>query len=315
MWFFTSNSTTPCPSPEAREPLLPPLQSNWWSPTYLCDRLGTSWKVLPWDIITSYVLLGASIGASSVHARNFLRRRYPGQWDRIKTQDWVTPGMYNKTWIKGYVTAVGDSDNFRLFHTPGFGWRLASGPKPKRKEIPQNARGHTISIRLAGIDAPEGGHFPVQVKQKYYKESTKWLTDQILYKTVYCKIMRKDQYGRVIALVYSKPIWSRSTENISLKMLQEGWAHVYKQSGAVYGSDDTPSSELEDYLKAQAQAKSERKGIWKNPREEQEHPSEYKRRYAASIGIPEAAIPVTPDTPKSTRKNRKKVASRTKARR
>ncbi|KAI0087675.1 hypothetical protein BDY19DRAFT_892622 [Irpex rosettiformis] len=236
-----------------------------------------------------YVVLGASLGASSVAGGIFLRRRY---WVRIPTQDSVTPKMY-KRWIKGRVTAVGDSDNFRLYHTPGFGWRW-----PFRfRKVPDNARGQTISIRLAGIDAPEVSHFAGQEAQKYYEESLKWLTNKIKGKTVYCKLMQKDQYGRIIALVYSRARWFPGTKNISMEMLREGWAHVYEQSGGVYGD-----AKKEDYLAIQEQAKSKRRGIWKNPREEQEHPSEYKRRYAAATGIPEAAVSAAPNTSASGKK-------------
>ncbi|KAI0284101.1 hypothetical protein BC826DRAFT_169060 [Russula brevipes] len=30
---------------------------------------------------------------------------------------------WRKRWIAGVVTCVGDADSFRLYHTPGFGWR------------------------------------------------------------------------------------------------------------------------------------------------------------------------------------------------
>jgi hypothetical protein len=73
---------------------------------------------------------------------------------------------------------VGDADNFRLYHTPGFGWRgllkfrhvppiTRRGAQPFYLSVPTNMilktnsrndaglKGKTIHIRLAAMDAPE----------------------------------------------------------------------------------------------------------------------------------------------------------------
>jgi hypothetical protein len=84
---------------------------------------------------------------------------------RIKGAEWITPDLLErKRWITGIVTRcvshlkdirprpvpeqnagaqnrtthrVGDADNFRLYHTPGFGWR---GPF-KFRRVPTNPKG------------------------------------------------------------------------------------------------------------------------------------------------------------------------------
>jgi endonuclease YncB( thermonuclease family) len=70
--------------------------------------------------------------------------------------------------------SVGDADNFRLYHTPGFGWRWPL----KFRRVPTLSKGsfvspifswdmcslymdqlelkeQTIHVRIAGVDAPE----------------------------------------------------------------------------------------------------------------------------------------------------------------
>lgn len=82
-------------------------------------------------------------GGASILATRYARRRW---FRRIPNGDWFTPSMLTgRRWIKGYVTryaltwlvprahaeqrqtgsSVGDADNFRIYHMPGFGW---SGP-------------------------------------------------------------------------------------------------------------------------------------------------------------------------------------------
>jgi len=115
-------------------------------------------------------LLGSAtaLGASTVYRRFFMR---------IKSAEWITPDLLRrKRWITGVVTrcvlvniplsqvntptpwhwprarmrffihfvhlfgahSVGDADNFRLYHTPGFGWR---GPFKFRHVPPVTKRG------------------------------------------------------------------------------------------------------------------------------------------------------------------------------
>ncbi|KAI6020514.1 hypothetical protein EDC04DRAFT_2738026, partial [Pisolithus marmoratus] len=50
---------------------------------------------------------------------------------------------------------MGDADNFRSYHTPGIGWRWFRRVPTLAKDL----KDQTIHIRIAGIDAPEGGHF------------------------------------------------------------------------------------------------------------------------------------------------------------
>ena len=119
---------------------------------------------------------------------------------RLRNADWITPNIFAKTpWVKGRVTSyakycpmipqtlmsrdsVGDADNFRLYHTPGIGWRwpfkFRRIPNPKGVNtsvyecLIQNLmfftelKDETLHIRIAGVDAPEV--CPCALHTKYY---------------------------------------------------------------------------------------------------------------------------------------------------
>lgn len=88
----------------------------------------------------------ATLGVSFAYKRNF---------KRITNVEWITPDIYaRKQWIKGRVvrfvtmpawkrqtltvhTSVGDADNFRVYHTPGIGWRWPL----KFRTVPSSPKG------------------------------------------------------------------------------------------------------------------------------------------------------------------------------
>ena len=56
-----------------------------------------------------------------------LIRLYKTYLRRIPTVNYLKPGLFRHRTLYGYVTSVGDADNFHLFHTPGgrlagWGW-------------------------------------------------------------------------------------------------------------------------------------------------------------------------------------------------
>ena len=78
--------------------------------------------------------------------------------------------------------------------------------------------GQTLHIRIAGVDAPEVrlpafssrsfvialniasqlGHFGKSV-QPFAQDSLRWLKAQIEGKTVYCQLLQRDQYRRIVS--------------------------------------------------------------------------------------------------------------------
>ncbi|KZT05030.1 nuclease [Laetiporus sulphureus 93-53] len=228
------------------------------------------------------------LGSASTLGGVYVYRRH---FKRILNADWVTPDVLRrKRLIKGLVTSVGDADNFRIYHTPGFGWRWPL----KYRFVPSRAKDlkdQTIHIRIAGVDAPEGAHFG-RPAQAFAEESLTWLKKQIEGKMVYCQLLRRDQYGRIVATVYLKPRILPSSlflgKPLALEMLRAGWVEVYELSGAEYGRWGK-----EEFLRIQAEAQyamssAARRGMWKHGTDG-ESPADYKRRYASSSSDAEKA--------------------------
>ncbi|MDR1715708.1 MAG: thermonuclease family protein [Prevotella sp.] len=91
-------------------------------------------------------------------------------------------------------------------------------------------------IRLHGIDAPENG-------QPYGNKAKEYLSDLIAGKTVTVNIKGKDQYKRILGVIYLRET------NINAEMIRAGYAWNYKYSKDKY------------YIKLQEKAKAEKKGL------------------------------------------------------
>ncbi|KIM61809.1 hypothetical protein SCLCIDRAFT_121039 [Scleroderma citrinum Foug A] len=227
-------------------------------------------------LVTPYTLVAFISGAMLGAGGTFVWRRW---LVRIRTAEWVTPDILaRKRWVKGVVTSVGDADNFRLYHMPSIGWHWPF----KFRHVPtlsKDLKAQTIHIRIAGVDAPEGAHFG-KPAQPHAEESLLWLRRRIEGKTVYCQLIRKDQYGRIIAVptiprrFLPTLLGKRWGSPLALEMLRAGMGTTYEQAGAEYG----PWTR-EEFLRVEAEARASRRGMWKHGRII-ETPAEYKRRHA-----------------------------------
>lgn len=157
-------------------------------------------------------------------------------------------------------------------------------PAPSK---PSALKNETLSIRLAGADAPESGHFG-QPTQPYAKEAKEWLKKRLEGRTVWVEVGHVDQYKRLVATPY---VWDApylfGRTNISVALVRAGLAVVYRATGADYGSAGwfartffkATSGEMRLEL-AERRAQSQRIGIWslKNF----ESPEAYKKRVKGS---------------------------------
>ncbi|PHH74490.1 hypothetical protein CDD82_4910 [Ophiocordyceps australis] len=189
---------------------------------------------------------------------------------RIPGARYLQPSDYHKKSLWGRVTSVGDGDNFHMFHMPGgrrAGWGVWRHVPTKRKDL------KTISVRIAGVDAPEGAHFG-RPSQPYAAEALEWLTQYIIGRNVRAYVYRCDQYDRAVASVY---IWRYCIRrDVGLEMIKRGLATVYEGTyGAEYGG------RKEVYLQAEAKAKKKRLGMWSGSAKRFESPRQYKTRWAA----------------------------------
>ncbi|KIR68502.1 mitochondrial protein [Cryptococcus bacillisporus CA1873] len=223
-----------------------------------------------------FIGIGSAVGASALTLLGVMGyRRY---WKRIKNADYVTSELLRRrAWIKGIVTSVGDGDNLRLYHTPGPFFRYPF----KIRSIPTTQKGlrnETISIRIAGVDAPENAHFG-NPAQPHAKESLEWLRATVLGKRMRCQLLAKDQYNRIVAVPYiSRRLWW--DRPLPLMMLKEGMAVVYKAGGAEYGPWG-----LDEMLKVEAEARYAKRGLW--ALRKFESPGDFKARMKLESDVSE----------------------------
>ncbi|KAJ9625854.1 putative endonuclease lcl3 [Taxawa tesnikishii (nom. ined.)] len=219
--------------PRPPPPPPPPKPATSWD----SSLNATDWShyTSPQTIITSTIFSLATLT---------LYRLYRLHLRRIPSAAHITPSAYRSRSLFGYVTSVGDGDGFRLFHTPGgrlAGWGWFPGRRIqtwKGKEV----KDATISVRIAGVDAPETAHFG-KPAQPYSAEALAGLRELVLRKYVWAKVWRPDQYGRVVASV-------------------KGLATVYE---AKFGSEFGDMEEV--YRRAEETAKRKGVGLWGGEKE------------------------------------------------
>ena len=148
--------------------------------------------------------------------------------------------------VTGTVTKVTDGDTIH-FTTP---------------------EGTKLKVRLYGIDAPETSKINKRSGriskpgQPYGEESWKALEIKIMRKQVKLEIIDIDKYKRMVGIVWL------GDRNINLEMVSEGHAEAYVE----YLKPPYRS----EFIEAEREAKSARRGIWKLP--EYERPKDFRKR-------------------------------------
>ncbi|EEB06699.1 nuclease [Schizosaccharomyces japonicus yFS275] len=135
--------------------------------------------------------------------------------------------------LYGYVTSVGDGDNFRFYHTPGgrlLGWHWL-------RKVPSNRnalKNETLSIRLSGIDAPESGYFG-KLGQPFSLEAKQFLARKLEHRSVRVYPLHRDQYNRAVCGVTYYPIrWLFFKRDIGPQLVSRGLAVVYEGANSSY---------------------------------------------------------------------------------
>ena len=131
-----------------------------------------------------------------------------------------------------------------------------------------------LKVRLYGIDAPETpkinrqtGHVH-QSGQPYGEEAQKALKDKIMGKQVKLEILDIDKYRRMVCMVWL------DDRNINLEMVREGYAEAFIEY--------LKPPYREQFLKAEREAKSARRGIWSLP--DYERPRDFRKRLKTAGG-------------------------------
>jgi endonuclease YncB( thermonuclease family) len=102
-----------------------------------------------------------------------------------------------------------------------------------------------ITIRLAGIDAPE-------LRMQYGQAAQAHLRDLVLNKVVIARTHKQDRFGRTVAT-----LWVNS-EDVNLAMIHAGMAWHYKKYQA-----DQPKHLTAIYDKSEQAARTEMRGLWR----------------------------------------------------
>lgn len=168
--------------------------------------------------------------------------------------------------IKGIVVKITDGDTFRVRHVT---------KSRTSAEFSGTLTDNTIAIRIAAVDAPETSKFG-NAGQEYGEIAKKFVEDNLLGKRVTIKLLSRDQYSRVIALVRYRdniilPNFLTNKKDISEELLLNGLAAVYRQGGAQY--DGT----IDRWNILEQRAIRSKRGIWMNGEKNAELPSDYKK--------------------------------------
>ena len=110
-------------------------------------------------------------------------------------------------------------------------------------------------VRLYGIDAPE-------LAQPYGPEARKELAALVRRGGIRMDVMATDRYGRTVGMLYSG---RRNREPVNVAMVRSGMAYWYRR----YGGRNL------GFPEAEAEAKSKRRGVWKDGRRAQ-RPWDYR---------------------------------------
>lgn len=199
--------------------------------------LSNAWDWVCREVGIIDIVCVAALGAFVVFVVRKGRRRVKSVQGLPDVVDGVT--------LRGYCVRAVDGDTFWFYHCP-FLRRL-----PKRRI----EKKETLSIRLAGVDAPELGHYGNK-GQPLAKESQDYLASLLSGRKL-CIVMHKiDLYGRPVATVTFRRWFLLGERNVSVEMVKAGYACVFPGKYADYG-------EMEAELRREeARAKRRRIGIW-----------------------------------------------------
>jgi endonuclease YncB( thermonuclease family) len=124
-------------------------------------------------------------------------------------------------------------------------------------------------VRLAEIDAPES-------KQPYGNKAKQELSSLIFGKTVTVTIQDTDRYGRTVGRVFINSL------DVNAEMIRRGAAWVYRK----YAKDQT-------LFPLEAQAKQEKRGLWKLPDSERVPPWEWRHAKRGNTSTPNTTKTIT----------------------
>ncbi|EME31993.1 uncharacterized protein Gasu_07400 [Galdieria sulphuraria] len=219
--------------------------------------------IVNWHWLSVAALTSASFGYLSATTKLL----YMGV-RRYKTAKDIPNSMFQRgSKIKGVVVSVGDGDNIRIFHRPFLFRFFGIGRHPVLKK---RLSEETISVRLAGVDAPECAHFGAP-GQEGGEQAKKWLRNYLKDRAVTVQLHSLDQYSRAVCTVHVRKGILRLKKNVSYELVKVGHAVVYRGFGAEYNGI------LRKLENAETEARKRKRGMWSVRNKPVISPQEYKR--------------------------------------
>ena len=143
--------------------------------------------------------------------------------------------------------------------------RISDGDTIKFTITEGTSIGTSMTVRLAGLDAPEISHRKGQEGQPFGAESMANLRRLIEGKPISLHQLDKDRYGRLVGLIYV------GSNNVNLLQVSGGFAEVYREY-----LKTVPLPIRDQFIEAERTAKAKRLGIWSLP--SYERPSDFRKR-------------------------------------
>ena len=143
--------------------------------------------------------------------------------------------------------------------------RISDGDTIKFTITEGSSVGTSMTVRLAGLDAPEVSHRKGQEGQPFGIESTTNLKRLIEGRAISLHQLDKDRYGRLVGLIYV------GSSNVNLLQVSGGFAEVYREY-----LKTIPLPIRDQFIEAERAAKANRIGIWSLS--SYERPSDFRKR-------------------------------------
>ena len=159
-----------------------------------------------------------------------------------------TVGMVPKAYfeenrsIYGFTERILDGDTIRVRHVPGYSFTNQT-PEPLAK---RGITDDTLLIRIYGVDCPEIAKNKNQATQPFGEEAKQFTSDLVYHQMVKVTFLRRDRYGRAIAVVETLPaggyllsgLPGLGTRDLTLELAREGLAELYEGGAAEYYVSD-----------------------------------------------------------------------------
>ena len=160
-------------------------------------------------------------------------------------QQFETVGMIPKSYFDDHITVYGyteriiDGDTIRVRHIPGYAMLLPTNNLEESAAKQKGRRGGiadtTLLIRLYGIDCPEISKNKNQITQPFGSEAKEYMSNTIDHQVVKISLLRKDRYGRAVAMVETiPPNILASSKDLSIELARQGYAELYTGGGFEY---------------------------------------------------------------------------------